>query len=189
MLSKVPKNLLAVGVALPLSVISLDAAAIDASRDVTSVEILNVVAPQRVEYSVRGKNLDALHTRASQEFIRRVEAEIKKPGANLTISNFETDVRFENDEFVFEYRLNLNPARDSSEVHTLVDMRGTVWTGQNAQTNVLAENSTKIPEWQMRMKAAYPNMNLRYEVARSERSTPKGSIFHEAVLVKGGTKF
>lgn len=201
MLSKTPRSLLAAAVVVPLTLTLPRVEAVDSTRTTISLGISDAMAAppeataQDPEYiqegtqrilRVRGENLDALHSIASHEFIRRIEEEIKKPGAELTIANFETDVRFEGGEFVFEYRVNLNPAPSQNEVHTLIGMRETVHYGRDAKTKVLLENSTKVPGWRDQMSAAYPGMKLLYEVANSEKNSTIGPIFHEAVLVKGG---
>ncbi|MFA5842991.1 MAG: hypothetical protein WC882_05000 [Candidatus Gracilibacteria bacterium] len=142
---------------------------------------------------VRGMDLNHLHETAYREFIRRIGEEIKKPGAQLTIADFKTSVRFENGQFVFEYKVNLNPAQNQNEVHTLVDMRGTVLCEPNAEDGVLKIDSTKIPEWQGKMNKAYSRMKIWYETAHSS-SVPSGDnvlcspIFHEAVLAKGAVQ-
>ncbi|MFA6436115.1 MAG: hypothetical protein WCW30_03195, partial [Candidatus Gracilibacteria bacterium] len=159
-------------------------------------------AVEKVEYvternqrilRVRGMDLNHLHETAYREFIRRIGAEIKKPGAQLTIADFKTSVRFENGQFVFEYKVNLNPAQNQNEVHTLVDMRGTVLCEPNAEDGVLKIDSTKIPEWQGEMNKVYPGMKIWYEQARSKDvpsgdNVPCSPIFHEAVLAKGAVQ-
>lgn len=203
MLSKAPRSILVAGLALPLAVALPSVKAVESTRAGVSIGISDAMAAppeaaaEKVEYSkqgtqrilrAKGKELDALHSTASREFISRIEEEIKKPGAQLTIADFETSVTVENGEYIFEYRAKLNPTQDQNEVHTLVAMRGTVWCGRDAKEKVLAENKDKIPGWQQRMGAAYPAMKLWYEVATSEQDSPKGPIFHEAVLAKGAVQ-
>ena len=203
MLSKAPRTLLVAALALPLTVALPLEKTIESTRAGISIGISDAMAAPseaaagKVEYvaegnqrflQAKGKELDALHSTASREFIRRIEEEIKKPGAKLTIADFETSVRLEDGEYIFEYKVKLNPAKDQNEVHTLIAMRGTVWSGRGSKDRVLAENKGKIPDWQQRVGAAYPTMRLWYEVATSYQDSPKGSIYHEAVLAKGAAR-
>lgn len=200
MLSKAPSNILTAGLTSLSLVIAIPIfQAVDNQKKAISDRISLVIAAslkiiaKGVEYTkdgtqrilkAKGQDLDAVHTTTYREFTSRIEEEIKKSDNHLTISQFETDVRFEDGEFVFKYKVNLNPARNANEAHRLVEMIGTVWCGEGAKEKVLTENK-KIAGWQMLMRAAYPNMKIWYEIARSEHNSPKGFIFHEAVLAKG----
>ncbi len=203
MLPKIPKTLLVAGLALPLTVTLPSIKAVESTRSAISIGVSDAIAApleaatEEIEYvqdgrqrilRAKGKDLNALHSTASREFLRRLEEEIKKPDARLTIANFETSIRFENGEFIFEYRARLNPASSQNEVHTLISMRGTVWCGRDAKTKVLEENRSKVPGWQQRIGAAYPGMKIWYESAQSENGSPQGTIFHEAVLAKGAVQ-
>ncbi|MEK7528583.1 MAG: hypothetical protein AAB592_02370, partial [Patescibacteria group bacterium] len=146
MLPKIPKTLLVAGLALPLTVTLPSIKAVESTRSAISIGVSDAIAApleaatEEIEYvqdgrqrilRAKGKDLNALHSTASREFLRRLEEEIKKPDARLTIANFETSIRFENGEFIFEYRARLNPASSQNEVHTLISMRGTVWCGRD----------------------------------------------------------
>ncbi|MFA6528209.1 MAG: hypothetical protein WCT46_01570 [Candidatus Gracilibacteria bacterium] len=190
MLSKAPKY---AAILFALSVLA-PSPEVNAARNLIRGEVANAIS-QDDEYiregsqrivRVRGENLDNIHSIASRQFVSKVEEEIKSPGANLSISGFETSVRFEDGRFVFEYKVQLNPAKNPDEVHTMISMRGTVWSGSGARDRVLHENSNKIPQWQQRMITFYPDMKISYELAQSDNSAPNGfRIFHEAVLAKG----
>ncbi|KKP35956.1 hypothetical protein A2483_02605 [Candidatus Peregrinibacteria bacterium RIFOXYC2_FULL_33_13] len=100
---------------------------------------------------VRGKDLNKSHSLAYSKFISKIAEEIQKDGNKLTIANFETKVSYENEEFVFMYKVDLNQAINDKEVHKLVDMRGTVWCDGDSKNKVLNINKNKIPNWQKKL--------------------------------------
>lgn len=126
---------------------------------------------------VKGDNLDKLHTVAVQEFIKKIEKEIKNPRNSFIMSNFKTNVDFIGGKYLFEYSLNLNPSKNLKP-QRVIDIRGTVWNGVGAKNKVLKLNEKKIPSWQKNMEKFYSGVSFEQDISSNN------GLFHEAVLAK-----
>ncbi|MBU0981490.1 hypothetical protein KKC94_02240 [Patescibacteria group bacterium] len=136
-----------------------------------------VEGPKRT-LTLRGQNLSELHKDAYKAFIAHIEEEIRNPKNSFTLSEFSVNARKENDTYVFEYSVNLNPTAPGQTPHRVIDTRGTVWTGPDRIEKAKAENAKKVPSWQERMKTNY--QDVHFEIT----SNDSGSIFVEEVMAK-----